>query len=570
MNRFFLFVVTLLMVGYAGYFLVARPKGPDLLTLVPGDSPVILDWDSPAGACQSFFGTPFAEKLQGIDWPLILGALGYGHDEITGAGKTVHCWTSFVKSHVVQKLLSEKTVIALLPENDKKQEAAATIKKSLLLLSKAGRQFNNIQTMKADDLFAGRSVVQNYQGYVIYRYLVKKRYPLYVVIHKDLLIAAFDPSPVRKCLDLMLAGLVGKGYSIIDNSAYTPLKQRAGDRNDFFLYCNIDEMTPLLRQVGEQQGLALAFKSQVADIPGHGLRQVALYHQYRDRVHQVTSIVHFDREKLSSFQQHLADRVPIKDKTLLSTPTDMQAYLWSNWLELPHWWKATRENSSGPDFERADRLDAAVTNYTGLDLEHFFDLFGNQISLIVKEVATSGFFPIPRISMRISLSDQMTMQSLLDKFIAGLPHHRSMVAAVPVVSVLAAGGLMQPSYALLDKDLLLADGRDLIDDMVKPGKKILILDPDFRKLDMGMREPANLLVFARTKQLIYGLKELASWVGTNIAIRDGRAGARSKILVDQAVIPLLNGLTMFKACALRAYLKNDEFVVQSGFLMIEE
>ena len=51
---------------------------------------------------------------------------------------------------------------------------------------------------------------------------------------------------------------------------------------------------------------------------------------------------------------------------------------------------------------------------------------------------------------------------------------------------------------------------------------MLIRDPDFLKVDMGLQQQNNLVFFARTAQLIDGLKELASWLGTIIAIRDER------------------------------------------------
>ena len=65
----------------------------------------------------------------------------------------------------------------------------------------------------------------------------------------------------------------------------------------------------------------------------------------------------------------------------------------------------------------------------------------------------------------MTLSD---IQMLLEKFIADLPVHRDMVAGVQVVSVQAAGGLMQPSYALLNEYLIFADGRDQIEDILQP------------------------------------------------------------------------------------------------------
>ncbi len=570
MKRFFLFLVAILIVGSAGYFLIARPKGLDLLALVPADSLAVLDWDSPAGSYQSFLDTSFAEKLQGIDWPVILSTLGYNKGEIAGAGSVASRWKLFSEGLFFRELFGKRTVVALLPEKDTVRDPVTSIRNTMVLLSHSGGKFKNFQSMIAGSPLTTQLQRRNYQGYTIRGYLVKDRYPVYVVTDNDLLIAAFDPAPIQQCLDLLLAMLVRKGGAMVDNPAFSELKQRARGRDDFFLYFDVAALKPLLRQISLQRVIGFEYNSDISDIMGHGLRQIGLYHQPMGRVHQLTAGMLFDKSGLPSFQKHLAGRAPIENENLSLVPANLQIFLWSNWFDLSRWWQATRENSTGRDLKRVDRLDAAVRKYTGIGMERFLDLFGDQFSLIIKEIATSGFFPVPRICIRIALADQETVETLLEKFITDLPHRRDMVATVPVVSVLAADGLMQPSYALFDNDLLFADGRDLIEDILKPGRDFLVHDPDFVKLDMGMQEPENLIAFARTGQLINGLKELVSWLGTNIAIRDERAGAKSKILIDQAVIPLLDGLTMFKAGALRGYTREDELVLQSRVLMVDE
>ena len=570
MKRIFLFLISCLMVGLAVYFLIARPKGPDLLTLIPADSPAVLDWDSPAGSWQSFLDTPLAEKLQEINWPQILGALGYKHERITGYSRIASRWKSFTESLFFRDLFDGRTVVALLPQKGRTKDFNASLKDTLVLLSHAGRQFKHVQSLIDESPRVAQLRTQNYQGYTIRGYLFKDRYPVYVVTHKDLLIAALDPAPVRQCLDLLLAGIIKKTGRMVDNPTFAKMKKRAGAQDDFFLYLDIAAMQAMPGQMKKGwQSMGFKNNSVATALSGRGLRQMALYHQPMEGIHQVTAIIVYDKAGLSSFQRHIAGRRPIKDKNISSMPADMQSYLWSNWLDLPHWWQATLEHSAGRDLKRADRLNSAITKYTGKDMQQFLDLFGNQISLVIKEIITEGFFPVPRICLRVDLADQETMRSLLDTFVAGLPHRRDMVAAVPVVSVLAAGGLMQPSYALLGKELLLVDGRDLMEHILNPGKDLLVHDPDFIKLDMGLQQPQNLIAFTRMGRLISGLQELASWVGTNIAIRDERAGEKSKVLIDQAVVPLLNGLTMFKAGALRVSSKDGELVMQARIMVTD-
>jgi hypothetical protein len=128
---------------------------------------------------------------------------------------------------------------------------------------------------------------------------------------------------------------------------------------------------------------------------------------------------------------------------------------------------------------------------------------------------------------------------------------------------------MQPSYALLDRFLVMADSRKQIEDILKVSSKRLVNDELFQAVDMGMLQPSNLVVFTRTAEIIDGLKEFASWAGTMIAIRDEVAGSKRKILIDQVILPLLDGLKMFRAKGVRSYTAAGELVLDSVFLVSE-
>ena len=167
------------------------------------------------------------------------------------------------------------------------------------------------------------------------------------------------------------------------------------------------------------------------------------------------------------------------------------------------------------------------------------------------------------------MTDRDRALKLIEKMLTGLPLRRDKVAGIPVVSIMAADGLMQPSYALLDRFLMVADSRQQIENILMVGSKRLVKDDDFQAVDMGMLQPSNMIVFARTAELIVGLKEFASWAGTMIAIRDEAAGAKSKVLIDQVILPLLEGLKMYQAKGVRSYTAPGEVVLDSVVLVSE-
>ncbi len=569
MKRFLLLVVIVVLSGGIGYLFIVQPRVPDLLKLVPEESLAVVDWQSPAGSYQAFMDTPFGKQLRAVDLPLILSALGFSKDKSSRVEQLAGNWQAFSRSPFFKQFFGTRTVLALLPPKSSSPDLPAALLKNCVLLNSSGRKTALLRTLVAG-LSGGQELPPvKYQGYTIRGYRLNSVLSLYFATDGDLLVAAFDPAPIRQSLDLLLARILQKGGGIAGNADYAELKQRARGLDDFFLYADIAVLKRWLRDLSRSKTTGPAAGISVTTMP-RGVGKAVLFHQAFPPIQQFTSIVRFDASELSSFQKRIYVRPPIENRKLANMPANLQVYFWSNWLDLPAWWRRTREHASRKDIRRARRLAEFVDRNLGMEMDDFLALFGQQVGLDIKEIKFSGFFPVPRICFCVELTDRVVVQKLLDKMVADIPIHRALVAGVPVVSVLAAGGLMQPSYALINNYLLMADGRDQIEDILQPTAAMLIRDPDFLKLDMGLQQPNNLVFFARAAQLIQGMKELASWLGTIIAIRDEQAGSRSKVLVDQAVIPLLDGLTMIKAGAVRSYTGPGEIVLQSTILMTDE
>jgi len=602
MKRFFLLVLVLLLTCTVGYFFVARPSDGDLLDLVPADSVVVVDWDSPAHAYQAFANTPLGETLQGIDWPLILETSGLSNKDVTEAGNVITSWQEFSRSLFFREIFAKRSVLALLgkgigaqnppprhsgdilPLNLKETVAGVAspaagvlpafplyfLRDNLVFLNRSGRKIALLHSLLTG--YSGTKQLPSiqYQGFTINGYLLENGYPVYFTTEKDLLIVALDPAPLQQCLDLQLDRILQKGGGMTGNADYATFKKRARGLDDFFLYVDIARIKSNLQDTLSRVQAGSIDKSTASWFMEEGVQQAVLYHQPLEQIHQFTSIVRFDESALPPFQKSIYTRPPVENRKLRKMPANLLAYFWSNWLDLPAWWQMTKAGARGTDAQRVEQLAATIHKYTGMQIEEFLALFGNQVGLNIKEIKTTGFLPVPRICFCVEMTDRRKIKTMLKKYLAGLPLHRNMVAGVPVVSVMAAGGLMQPSYALLQDFLIIADGRDQIEDLLLPDGDMLVSDPDFLEVDMGLNQQNNLVLFARTAELLEGLKELAAWLGTIISVRDEQAGVRSKILLDGAIIPLLDSLTMFKAKAIRSYTADGEIVLQAAVLMADE
>lgn len=66
------------------------------------------------------------------------------------------------------------------------------------------------------------------------------------------------------------------------------------------------------------------------------------------------------------------------------------------------------------------------------------------------------------------------------------------------------------------------------------------------------------------------LKELINWGGTIIGIEDRKAARKSKVVINQLINPLLDGLAMYSQIGTRRYTENNIIYIESTTLIDEQ
>jgi len=566
MKRFVLLLVTFFICGGLVYLLAFRVQDQtgDPLELVPQQAVLMLDWTDAAGDIQEFFDSGFGRKLTGIQWSSVLEQLDIPEqvrhsleDDITGL-------LDAVSSPLFREVFSKRVVCALLPIDpvvlsDNPQQA---VMENLLMLVQPihGRSF--AQMLPFPPLKGEQTQVLTYKGISITKLFLQNDSILYLASIKQQVVISLSPEPVKRSIDLSLSHLVRHQTGLAANSGYQDLKKRARGRDDFFLYVDLVRFKAMLSlpQLQADRGKPPGTPALV------GARRMVIFYHFYKNIQKYTSIVQFDSDQLAPFQKTIYTRKPVENRSLLNMPANLLVYFWSNWLDLPAWWQKTLARGSEKERTAAAAIAAWLEARTGMKIDQFLALFGHEFGFNVAEIRTSGFFPVPRICSCIELVDRDEVERILEKMVSGLPLRRDKVAGIPVISIMAANGLMQPSYALLKRFLVIADSRQQLVDILEVKGRRLVEDDDFRAVDMGLLQPSNLVMFVRSAGLIDGLKELVSWAGTIIAIRNEKAGARSKILVDQVIVPLLEGMKMYRAKAVRSYTAPGEVVIEAVVL----
>jgi hypothetical protein len=563
MKRLLLLLIPLFFLGGFIYQLMYHQMPDrDPLELVSQDCVLMVDWTDASGVARNFINSRFGRNLTSIDWSYVLDQMAVSGSFRKQIDEKVKVFSGFLASPLCSKLFGDRVVFALLPVDQSVCTKATTQVLADNLLMIASPRSKRILPALLSSIAWVKGKIRSlmYRGRTINSLELDNGGTIYFVFIDGNLVASQGRAAVEKSIDLSLLHLLQEQTGLLTNTDYMGLRKRYKG-NDFFVYTDVSRLTLMLNS------LKFPHHNAAADaVHSSGVECMALFHSTEKNSQRLISIIRFNSEKLKPFQKTLSARQPKLNSRLPSIPSDLVVYFWSNWLDLSGWWPKSLFKERDAKDVMTDKIAVWIKQQTGLEIDHFLSLFGQEFGLNVTQIRTSGFFPVPSVCCFIELTDSEQVANILKKSLSALVLRHDEVAGVPVVSVMIAQGLMQPSYALLDNYLLIADSREQIEKMLTNRTSRLVDDKLFKAVDTGVMKPANFHVFARTSAIVDSLKELASWVGTVVALRNDAAGRKSKVLVDQVILPLLDGFKTFQAKSIRGYTTHHEVIFDAVVL----
>ena len=559
----YLLIPVVLLAGLLSLVFFHQIPASDPLELVPKDCVLMLDVADLSELTHEFFLSRFGQNLTSIDWPYVLEQLEVSARSREQFEKKIRAVSDCLTNPLCRKIFGGRVVFSLIPFD--RSETAQTRNQRVVenvLMVATPRSTRIITALLTTVAWLKGQVHQiPYRGRIIQKLELDSGGFFYFALLDGHLVVSMGRLTIEKSIDLTLRHVVQEQTGLITNVSYTELRKRyRGD--DFFLYTDLVRLTPFL----SSELLTWPTYASKRDTDLSGFRRMALYHSTRKNRQQLISIIQFAPERLTPLQKTWSSRPPALNNRLAAIPSELVVYFWSNWLDLNGWWSKNVIQGSGNKISGLIKLELWLKERTGLDMGQFLLLFGQEFGLNVTRIRTSGFFPVPSILCYLELKNPGQVEEIIEKTLSGLILRRDKINGVPVVSVMIAQGLMQPSYAILGNFILLADSRQQLEELLTGRGKKLVDDAVFQAVDTGMTAPANLHFFASTSDIIDSLKELVLWGGSVLTVRDSKADNRRKIWIGQVVLPLLDGLRTFKAKSVRGYTAPGECVFDAVVL----
>ena len=247
-------------------------------------------------------------------------------------------------------------------------------------------------------------------------------------------------------------------------------------------------------------------------------------------------------------------------------------YYWTNILR-PHalltLYNHGQDEGSGDGHKR---FIAEIAEIAELSVEELFALVENDFLISVENSPEEQFIPIPHLLMALKTNDGEELLSVIKKITEhyDIPLIQQSFNGVKIYlwgGVLPTGDL-QPTFCITDNYFVFSSNRRQIRDFILDGQGYQALDgnPEFKRVNNGLTSENNSVNYIDSRNLAVLIKEVLSWIGTMIAIQDREAAQRSKILIDEMLNPLLDGLAMYSTIGMRSYTEENRIHIESKVL----
>ena len=530
---------------------------------LPADTLAYFEQKNGVAALDQFKASRLGKACSSLDLPGTLQQIGASPAQVKDVEKFLQSVKEFQGNALVRELLGSQFSLALLPERSwtEKDPFAKKLQRQLVLICKpqhSAKALDLISTYYTGDT---KVSVVSYGSHSIKRYESNGDVFFVAVIEKNI-IASFEERAVRECID---------SFDKKENSlAHTKLYQRnatmlAGAER--MAYISFDQIRTFAKnEIGKSH---LAEKDQLLGELKEMSGTVSLgYGGWRNQTSVEDKLIVYTKPEDANphLQKMLA--IPLeKNESLHLLAEDMLMYYWTNTFDLSMLWKMfLGEEQKNPSTVKAVR--SGIKEVTGMQAEEILAMIDTGIHFFIEQGAENQFLPFPDLAFILKLKKPHEFENFLENLLLrngvsltkenyeGLTYHYW--GTYPAKN-------FQPLYAVHEGKLYIASNVDMLKKIIDgPAANVKLLSSQhLADFDPGFTQPNNALWYSNQAKLVNMLQDLISWGGTMLALKDKTLSAKSKVIIDKLINPLLDGCAMYEQAATRSYTDKDMIIVES-------
>ena len=538
--------------GLGGYLLSVRMQPVvDLIEYVPAEAVALVEGENLAQTWALWRHSLVGEKLHQADFPALLVKLGWEQPLADSLTTLLAQMERCGQTAALGQVFAHKAVAAMVPDSSAEQLLADPLERLVVIVNVGN---GGAPQQWAEALFGvvrSRSV-QQYQNATLITLRFDDERALTYCLQRGVLIAALREEVVRRCVSQSLQRMVQVRTGLQLNRQYQRLRALAGPSPDFFLYADaaaLPAFHPVLQDWGQ-------------DLEGLQPLHLAIFHCAQASRLGIVALA--DKERLAAFIRRHQLAEPVDDPSVPHVSSDTDFSLWTNWFQPKKLWNLAQLKSPPEIVGLMSLFAQYLTTATGQTMDSFFDVFGSEFGVFINQQRAPHQSTSSMACVSVALRDPVQAAKALKALTAGLQAVTVVADGTEIVSVVMAGGLLQPAYALVRNQLVLADSVELIEQLLRrSGDQATAATAWKGRGDRTVRERwGNFFLFVRTGSLAERLLPLLTVLAKESREKNEMIAPRARLLLQEMVLPLLSGLRGVETSRLRGYLYEDEMLLE--------
>lgn len=553
----------LLLLAILYFFIPVFPDRVSHESFISGDAHIVITQYDLQDRIAELGSSPLGRTIADLRYEVVGREMGMSDDEIRRFLKLKDDIKKNYQNPLVQMLVGKEVSIALLPFSDHEAlDFAQQITDHLLVISRPSQNARLMDVATWAISSDERIATVRYGTHTITRFNLEDARRLSVARVRDLVVMSLNEKVLRQSLDL---------YD--------------GDRQ------GLRESEEYQSKINDFDGASFVGYFNFAGLPDLVNRAIQESPSYNER------LLLIDKEKIEAYQSAIfgawSEENTIIDKAVISfdpklldeqpnskmlskaglpqsfkrVSQDTIIYHWSNQFS-----PKTILGMLGQDPSLSDATETQfvgeLSKITGLTADQLFDLFDNDLTLAVRGINEDQLVPMPRFLLSVKSEDVETLKKVVDSLIDhySIPVRRTSLGDTNIISwggIIGIGSIL-PTLSFTDDSAIISSNRQQIKNYVAPNEIQSLADLEsFQAMSTALLKPSHSFTYVDFAQTADMLQEMVSWGGTMLAIKDRELARKSKVLIDDLINPLLEGLSMYSIIGSRKYLEGNTIILES-------
>lgn len=568
MKKILLAVCGALIIALVVFFTIGRDYKPfSAAKLLPPDVLLTIEQHELDKMVKDFQGSRLGKNIAAIDVTALAEGFGLGQEVDRQLNKLKKEVDEFLKSLVYREFFAEEFTVALFPFDEiDPYHPYEEFEKHCLIISRPAHDTAMLKLASALVSTETGEETKQYGKHSIKRYQLDEDRRLSVVTIEGLVVAALNERLVRKVIDQYDSD----APCLAEEVDYIEL-DRALPRSHIFTYLSV----PLLKEMAVN--LSNSLKNP------HHERFVKELEQWKgwraagygaEKIGDIITdrgMILYDSSSLSEQTRAMINAKPTVDAALAIIPEETFFYYWTNSVNsrlILDMYLEQADQNGQPRNELMATIDALLKDEIGMSTEEILASLGEELSFLLAPGKKDQALPLPGVAMFLKTGNRENIEKMISRLVAKYD--------IPLQSLVyketqyhtwgaAPGGAVQPAYGFIDDHLVVVSRKALFKQVIdtRQGKPGLAASKDFLAVGEKLKSENNSITFCRTEKLMGVLKDLILWGGGFAALRGPDAAARTKLVTDGFLLPLLDGLAMYSLIGSHSRIEPDRIIIES-------